>query len=150
MGYAVDSCTDIFMSNLQDFASASKPVDLGVWLQYWAFDVVGEIIFAKKIGFLDQGNDVDGVLRSIHGITTYPVLVGQVPEAHKLLLGNPLIPIFLPSMESFNKVLQSTLKTLYARGEVKPDGGVKAKEGQVRKDMLSRWLAIKQGDPPKN
>lgn len=38
---AIDSCINLFMSKLDEFASRSKPVDLGTWLQYFAFDVVG-------------------------------------------------------------------------------------------------------------
>lgn len=39
---AVDSCTEIFRSRLQEFADKQRPIDLGTWLQYYAFDVVGE------------------------------------------------------------------------------------------------------------
>lgn len=56
---AVDSCVNLFMDRLNDFASKGKAVDLGAWLQYFAFDVIGEITFASKLGFLEQGDDVD-------------------------------------------------------------------------------------------
>jgi len=56
---AIDSCVELFMERLDEFASQQKPVDLGAWLQYFAFDVVGEVTFANKLGFLEQGKDVD-------------------------------------------------------------------------------------------
>ena len=56
---AIDSCVSLFMDRLHEFASNGMPVDLGAWLQYFAFDVVGELTFASKFGFLEQGTDVD-------------------------------------------------------------------------------------------
>ena len=57
-----------------------------------AFDVVGELTFKKKLGFLDRGGDVDGMMEAIEGMLVYASQCGQVPEAHPFLLGNPLFP----------------------------------------------------------
>ncbi|RHZ65482.1 cytochrome P450 [Aspergillus thermomutatus] len=65
---AVDSCSEIFINQLGRFANNKKPVDLGIWLQYYAFDVVGEFTFAKKLGFLEEGKDVDGMIEAIQGM----------------------------------------------------------------------------------
>ena len=60
----VDECSVLFMQQLNDrFASKGKPADLGTWLQFYAFDVVGEISFDKKLGFLEQGSDVDNMMK---------------------------------------------------------------------------------------
>lgn len=147
---AVDSCTTLFMHRLDEWASKSKPIDLGVWLQYYAFDVVGEVTFAKKLGFLEQGKDVDDMMHAIEGMLAYAALCGQVPEAHPVLLGNPLFPIFVPSMETWNQVLNFTLKAINARTSIKRDGELlDAEESEVGKDMLSRWAAVKSNDPLK-
>ncbi|KAH9219511.1 cytochrome P450 [Leptodontidium sp. 2 PMI_412] len=37
---AIDSCSILFMKKLHEFAIAGKSVDLGSWLQYYAFDVI--------------------------------------------------------------------------------------------------------------
>jgi hypothetical protein len=87
-------------------------VDLGMGLQYYAFDVVGEFTFAKKLGFLQEGNDVDGMIEAIQGKLLYASVCGQIPETHPLLLGNPLFPVFMPSMEIWNHVLNFTLKAI--------------------------------------
>jgi hypothetical protein len=64
--------------------------------QYYAFDVVGEISFGIKFGFLEKGGDVDGMIALIDGMLLYASICGQVPEAHPFLLGNPLFPILIP------------------------------------------------------
>jgi hypothetical protein len=55
----IDSCVDLFMARLEELASEERPIDLGLWLHYFAFDVVGEVTFANKLGFLEKGKDVD-------------------------------------------------------------------------------------------
>lgn len=112
MEYAVDDCSRLFMQKLGEFADKNKTIDLGAWLcvfyrvvpfltdklyrQFYAFDVVGELTFQKKLGFLEKGDDVDGIIKVIGMGLFYTVTVGQVPAWHKILLGNPLLPIFLP------------------------------------------------------
>ena len=38
---AIDSCIKLLMDKLGDFESREESIDLGVWLQYYAFDAVG-------------------------------------------------------------------------------------------------------------
>lgn len=59
---AIDSCLELFMRRLGELTADGSSIDLGEWLQYYAFDVVGEVVFASKLGFLEQGKDVDGMM----------------------------------------------------------------------------------------
>ncbi|KAI1066927.1 hypothetical protein LB507_011384 [Fusarium sp. FIESC RH6] len=145
---AIDSCTELFMSRLDEWAVGGKPIDLGIWLQYYAFDVVGEVNFAMKLGFLDSGSDVDGMIATIEGIIAYSAICGQVPEMHPLLLGNPLFPYLIPSMENWNAVLNFTLKAINSRTPMKRDGELELTD-EGGKDLLSRWAAVKNKDPLK-
>lgn len=142
----VDSCTALFTTQLSKFADQQIPVDLGSWLQYYAFDVVGEVTFSKKLGFLEQGCDVDNMMETIRGILIYSSVCGQVPELHNVLLGNPLIPILLPGAEAWNQVLQFTLKAISLQAPLKENGEIGA-EKLDGKDMMARWMAIHQADP---
>lgn len=38
---AIDSCIELFMTKLHTLTSNGQSVDIGTWLQYFAFDVVG-------------------------------------------------------------------------------------------------------------
>ncbi|KAJ9611683.1 hypothetical protein H2200_004867 [Cladophialophora chaetospira] len=145
---AIDSCVELFMDRLHEFASKKEPVDLGAWLQYFAFDVVGEVTFASKLGFLEQGKDVDGMMKAIEGMLTYAALCGQVPEMHDVLLGNPLFTKLMPAMETWNQVLVFTLKAINGRASIKRDGELINADVEGR-DMLSRWAYVKSNDPLK-
>jgi hypothetical protein len=83
--------------------------------------VVGEATFASKLGFLDQGKDVDGMMKAIEGMLTYATLCEQVPEYHKFLLGNVLFTMLMPAMETWNQVLVFTLKAINSRASIKQD-----------------------------
>ena len=145
---AIDGCSMQFMDRLSEFAGRGQSVDLGAWLQYYAFDVVGEVTFASKFGFLEKGTDVDGMMKAIEGMLTYAALCGQVPEYHKVLLGNPLFTALMPAMETWNQVLLFTLKAINGRASIKRDGElINADVGG--RDMLSRWAYVKSSDTDK-
>ena len=57
--------------------------------QYYTFNTIGEITFGKKLGFLEQGKDVDHTMKAIDLTLTYNAIIGQVPLAHKFLLSIP-------------------------------------------------------------
>lgn len=47
------------------FVDSWAVFDLSDWLQYFAFDVMGTLTFSKRYGFLEQGRDVNSMLRAI-------------------------------------------------------------------------------------
>lgn len=145
---AIDTCIKLFMDRLDEFSIKNQSVDLGAWLQYFAFDVVGEVSFAHRLGFLEQGCDVDGMMKAIAGMLSYASLCGQVPEYHKYLLGNPLFAKVMPAMETWNAVLVFTLKAINSRASIKRDGELINADSEGR-DMLSRWAYVKSSDPDK-
>lgn len=61
----VDSATVAFLEQLKERFAGNEngmPIcDFGVWLQYYAFDVIGELTYSKRLGFVDQGMDVDHI-----------------------------------------------------------------------------------------
>jgi hypothetical protein len=48
------------------FADAGKVIDLGEWVPYFTFDVVGQLALGGEIGFVERGEDVDNIISSIH------------------------------------------------------------------------------------
>lgn len=81
----VDDCTDIFAQRLQEVAHARVPVDMGHWFQCYAFDVIGMITFSKRIGFLDAGDDVNGILAALSSSLHWSSLVGVYAWLHPWL-----------------------------------------------------------------
>lgn len=76
----------------QRFAARGEIFDLGQWLQFFAFDVMGTMTFPKRYGFLDTGTDVNGMLATIVNFMRAAAPVGifsDVPHKRRLT-GNAL------------------------------------------------------------
>lgn len=62
----VDEVLECLQEKLDSkFIHNDQVFDLGNWLQYFAFDVMGTLTFSKRYGFLDRGQDVGGMLGAI-------------------------------------------------------------------------------------
>ncbi|CAO2657980.1 Nn.00g072400.m01.CDS01 [Neocucurbitaria sp. VM-36] len=81
----VNECADLFSQRLQEVASAGVFTDMGHWLQCYAFDVIGLITYSKRLGFLDAGNDISGVIAALEDHLQYATLVGIFPWLHPYL-----------------------------------------------------------------
>jgi Cytochrome P450 len=90
----VDSTTAVLMQRFDAFAESCEFFDLGRWLQMWSFDVIGEIVFRKRLGFLDTSSDVEGIMADIRSKVYLVGAIGQVP-AVDTCLKNPLFMYLL-------------------------------------------------------
>ncbi|KAL4908288.1 hypothetical protein BDW74DRAFT_99249 [Aspergillus multicolor] len=75
----VDNCINVFKQRLDEFAVQGKVIDFAHWLQCYAFDVIGEITFGSRFGFLNAGNDVGGVMKSLDDGLTISSYFGLYP-----------------------------------------------------------------------
>jgi hypothetical protein len=75
----VDSTIEVFLDQLEsrfgDKEGEDGVCDFGVWLQYYAFDVIGELSFSQRLGFVEEGRDVDGIIRNLESLLDYVSLV---------------------------------------------------------------------------
>jgi Cytochrome P450 len=46
----VDRCIDLFVDRLSEFSQSGREIDLGHWMQCYAFDVIGCITFGERFG----------------------------------------------------------------------------------------------------
>ena len=82
-GFA-DKCISKLLSRLREVSDDGKnPINPIDWMQYFAFDVLGEINFSKDLGFLDKGTDVDNIIAAIGQILGYVSLV-SIPSLFRL------------------------------------------------------------------
>ncbi|CAJ2505230.1 Uu.00g126240.m01.CDS01 [Anthostomella pinea] len=90
----VDTTMGVFSDELRARFAGSNDgraaCDLGQWLQMFAFDVIGELTFSKRLGFLESGNDVNGVMAGIWKMFQETALVTQMPWIDNLWTNNPV------------------------------------------------------------
>ena len=154
----VDSTTATFLTQLDErFADTGEVCDFGRWLQFFAFDVIGELAFSKRLGFLESGTDVDNIMQSIEKNFDYFSVIGQMPVLDLWLGKNPIYVRFFKRAVS-SPILQFAQGLL--RERIGPD---KAKEVEdtrgtpvvadkhddlhQRPDFLSRFLTLSAENP---
>lgn len=81
----VNECTDILQKRFSEFSKQGATIDLTHWLQCYAFDVIGNITYSKRFGFLDRGDDVSGIIKALRGSMVYSTLIGIYPAFHKYI-----------------------------------------------------------------
>ncbi|PGH08723.1 hypothetical protein AJ79_05914 [Helicocarpus griseus UAMH5409] len=138
----VESTEAFFFEKLEKLADERRAFDLGTWLHWFATDVIMEITFGKRFGFLEREEDVDDILKTIERRFRYVATTCQMPWLDKLLHKNPLVGIFAKQRAS--PVLKFALERIAERKKERQ--GHPEKRGQQR-DFLARFLDIKEGNP---
>ncbi|CAG8214223.1 unnamed protein product [Penicillium olsonii] len=136
----IDHVSRLFMEKLKGFEEANQAFDLGEWLQWYAFDVIGNLTFSQTPGFIEKSRDVDNMISSIGAFFIYAAVVGQIPWLHKLLAGNPLLPLVFPAIEAFNPAVNFAKKCMK---EI--EGG---KVNEDRDDFLVRFRKMMKNGTP--
>lgn len=141
LGYEpfVDNCTALLTQRFDELAQTSNSVDLQHWLQCYAFDVIGEITFANRFGFLDQGEDREGVFQAIDTRGVYSTFVGIFPWIHRWLY--PL----LPQTGGHGYVFNYTLRQIEDRQRALKDPRNAGREGPP--DIMTKILLAHEEKP---
>ncbi|KAL5115414.1 hypothetical protein ACEQ8H_006714 [Pleosporales sp. CAS-2024a] len=74
-----------------EFASTGKSCNFNQWLQFFAFDVIGDLTWSKRLGFVEGNKDVDNIIGFLGKFFDYVAPVGQMPILDRLLWKNPII-----------------------------------------------------------
>ncbi|KAH8785751.1 cytochrome P450 [Diaporthe sp. PMI_573] len=140
----VDRTIDVFRQELdRRFVVSGTACDLDAWLQYFAFDVVGEITFSKRLGFLEEGRDVEGIMANIWNWFEYVAIVGQMPWFDSLWVKNKLVSRLRPAR--WSPMVQFANKREEERRAL---SSPEKSTGQGNdRDFLSRFLAALEKDP---
>jgi len=141
----VDEVLEVLFEQLNKrFVETENICDLGDWLQYFAFDVMGSMTFSSRYGFLESGNDVAGMIGSIW---SFMLTVGPVSHPPVMILREPLILIIfkmtqIPWLDKlWNK---NALSAMFKQQKGSPILSV------VSEKISERQLKIKSGEKIEN
>ncbi|KAL2675845.1 cytochrome P450 family protein [Phyllosticta citricarpa] len=131
----VNESIGLFMRKMEE--RQGRAVDMGNWVQLFAFDIIGEITFSKAFGFMEMGAD-DGSFRAIEKALQSASWVGQVPWLfwlHDYL--QPVIGNHLALTARNGSLRQFALRETEGRKD----------RGTDRKDILSKLFAVHKEKP---
>ncbi|KAL6718680.1 hypothetical protein ACLMJK_002914 [Lecanora helva] len=96
----IDSTINVFLDELDvRFATnngkhGTKSVGAFRWLSYFAYDVMSGMTFSERYGFIQKGEDIQGIIGWVESFLAYGFVVGQMPWLDRLLRHNPLLMWF--------------------------------------------------------
>jgi cytochrome P450 len=134
---AIDSCTNLLLSRLQDLADNKVDIDLGRWLHLYAHDVLGSVLFGRRFGFLETGDDVDSFIESVSSAVPLLHTIGQGPTYLRrtiLYAAILLIPGTMKSFKAIGYMTEKAKKQTQLRMQDLRDGV------ETRPDILSQLL----------
>lgn len=131
----IDDAVRVLESQLDDLSKERKPVHFNHWFNFFGFDVLGEVTFSQRFGFLDEGRDVGGAIANTRFLAIYIGVIGHLYFLHDWLLANPLIGWL--NLQPSNHIFDTALRAVEARSS-NPD---------KRKDMMEQWLDTRRKFP---
>ncbi|KAK6371295.1 hypothetical protein LTS17_009026 [Exophiala oligosperma] len=145
---AVNETIEIFLDQTDKlYAKPNRICDFAEWLQFFAFDVIGQITYSKRHGFLERNEDVDGMIGYLGKLFSYVAPIGQMPWIDLLFLKNPLV--LLLDKLGVKLFAFPITKFAFARmnerlTEIKAQGREK---GTNKPDLLSMFLKAQTDRP---
>ncbi len=137
-----DDCTRILERKLDGLQG--KDIDFGTWLHWYAFDVISSITFSNRLGFMENEEDVNGIIAAIEGRLFYNSVIGQVPSMHKWLLGNRFVSKWADKVPAIKRLNSAAYIVQFAARQLQMRQNVKAEHD--RSDMLDKFKRTRDGE----
>ncbi|KAJ5611906.1 hypothetical protein N7528_009011 [Penicillium herquei] len=123
-----------------DGDNSSEICDLGEWISFCTWDVVGQATFSQPIGYLEKGYDFDNTLKTANIAMDYFTLVGQMPILDRLLDKNPVYRLGPPS---FGTITNISIQHLVDRLQ----GSDAGYHDPAKPDFLDKFIQTKENFP---
>ncbi|KAL8996034.1 MAG: hypothetical protein Q9169_004346, partial [Polycauliona sp. 2 TL-2023] len=134
------STMERFFARLDElFTDKSQELDFGQWLQFFTFDVMGEVTFSQRLGFLEKGGDVDAVMENNWRYFRMAAPNTQMPWLDYLWKDNPL----LPTISKRNPLADFGAARIRERLSMTDE----QRDGINQNDFLSSFIKEKQKNP---
>lgn len=116
-----------------------------MWDSRYAFDVITSITFSNRIGFMEQENDVEGIISAIEGRLAYNSVIGEAPTLHRFLLGNTLGSWLANRIPALSRLNSSQYIVRFAARQLERYSS-QDKSAETLRDMLARFRRSREGE----
>ena len=131
----IDDVIGLLEERLDQLSDSNTPVEFDKWFNYMAFDIIGEVTFSKRFGFLDKGMDVGGAIANTRILTAYISVMAHLQWLHRLTLGNPIISYL--GLEPNQHIFDTAKEAVSARQA----------NDFARTDMIEQWKISRRNHP---
>ncbi|CAI7643447.1 unnamed protein product [Penicillium pancosmium] len=101
----VESTETVLFHKLERLAYEGRVFDLGTWLHWFATDVILELTFGRRMGFLDREEDIDGILETIENRFRYVAINVQAGSDSTAITLTSVIYHLMKNPESMKALL---------------------------------------------
>ncbi|KAI9640598.1 hypothetical protein NHQ30_010897 [Ciborinia camelliae] len=154
----VTRTTEMFLSRTADLftsPSGQSSCDFARWLQFYAFDVIGEMTYSKRHGFVEENRDVDGIISYLGKLFDYVAPIGQMPILDRLFLKNPLYLLaakygVVDATFPVAKFAAQRVEERYPKTDgngIIPTVNADVKTNNSQPDLLSKFIQAKHDRP---
>ncbi|KLU82892.1 hypothetical protein MAPG_01960 [Magnaporthiopsis poae ATCC 64411] len=93
-------------------AGSARAFEVGEWVTYCSWGLIGEITWGRSLGFMQSGEDVESMIHTAELSMMFSTQVGQLPWLARLLR---LSPYLSRSISKFNRRLSFSIERLNER-----------------------------------
>ena len=137
----IDKCIEQLTRKLDECAHTGNCIDLATWVQWYAFDVIGQLFFSKPFGFLEHGHDHAGYIRALDLVVPLIAVACVMPASLRpvFVLIGILVPRISKALRALKHIEDASETCVVERQRLHDhmDSGEHAPT-----DMLESFLAI--------
>ncbi|KAF2622216.1 cytochrome P450 [Macroventuria anomochaeta] len=133
----MDQNVAMLLDRLDGFVERKEDVDLGLWLEMYAYDNIGSVFFGKPFGFLETSSDYGGYIAAVHKAMPFLSVVSMAPAYARSIL--MVIAAVVPSLLRAVLAVDDIRKTAVRETE---EAMARKSDDSQRHDMLTRLLDI--------
>lgn len=135
----IDKCSKLFITRLTEHSERAEPViDLGLWVQMYAFDVVGELFYSSMFGFMEKSHDHGGWLEAIDRIFPFFGMSAVSPRLMRfLILGtSTIIPSTRKALDALETICVSSRECVAKRLEQQKSTSTASERTDIMQQMF--------------
>ncbi|KAL6170579.1 hypothetical protein ACJQWK_03555 [Exserohilum turcicum] len=137
---AIDQATTLLVERLRELIAKKEDVNLGHWIELYAYDVIGSVLFGRAYGFLESGTNVGSFIGSVDSAVPVLQLIAVTPSYMRGII--MLIAMCIPGMLKRLQAIQATTEEAKRQTELRMQRS--AEENGNHHDIMSQLLRIVQ------
>lgn len=74
-----DAVNQIFLRQTQErYVNSGEVCNMYQWLQFYTYDVIGELVYSRRHGFLETNHDIEGIVKANSALFDYAAVVRTI------------------------------------------------------------------------
>jgi len=143
----VDKCVQMLMDKLAECATTKKTaaIDVAEWVQWYAFDVVGELFFSRMFGFMEHAHDHGGYIHALDLLIPFIAVACASPDYLRplvFIIGGAVMPRISKALKAL-KHLEAASELCVAERQRLIESRKKDDDDE-KEDMMQGFFEIMQ------